>query len=34
MNPVDLDYQQSEYAALIAIDWEANKYVYANPDEP
>lgn len=34
MNPVDLDYQQSEYAALIAIDWEALKYVYDNPDEP
>lgn len=34
MNPIDLDYKQSDIAALIAIDWEALKFVYANPDEP
>lgn len=34
MNPIDVDYKVSEYAELIAIDWEGLKFVPANPEEP
>ena len=34
MNPVDVDYSMAGYAEVIAIDWEALKFVPANPDEP
>ena len=34
LKPVDVDYSKSGYAELIAIDWEALKFVSANPDEP
>ena len=34
MSPGDMDYKMSGYAELIAIDWEALKFVSANPDEP
>ena len=34
MNPKDLDYKMSGYTELVAIDWEALKFVPANPDEP
>ena len=34
MKPVDMDYTKSGYAELIAIDWEALKYVSPNSDGP
>jgi len=34
MKPVDMDYTMRGYAELIAIDWEALKFVSSNPDGP